>query len=47
MEEVKKSQDLAKGLNPRSKDADEQEGAIGNAMNATEVKEIKANLINY
>ncbi|MBP6049071.1 MAG: SLBB domain-containing protein [Chitinophagales bacterium] len=38
VEEVKKSQDLAKGLNPRSKDADEQEGAIGNAMNATEVK---------
>lgn len=38
VEEVKKSQDLAKGFTPRQKDADEEAGAIGNATNATEVK---------
>lgn len=38
IEEVKKSQDLAKGFTPRQKDADEEAGAMGNATNATEVK---------
>ncbi len=38
VEEVKKSQDLAKGFTPRQKDADEEAGAMGNATNATEVK---------
>lgn len=38
VEEVKKSQDLAKGFTPRQKDADEEAGALGNATNATEVK---------
>jgi protein involved in polysaccharide export with SLBB domain len=38
VEETKKSQDIAKGFNPRSKDADEQAGSLGNATNANEVK---------
>lgn len=38
VEETKKSQEIAKGFAPRPKDADEQQGAIGNAMNASEVK---------
>ncbi len=38
VEETKKSQEIAKGLAPRGKDADEQAGAIGNAQNANEVK---------
>ncbi len=38
VEEVKKSQSIAKGFSPVGKDADEQVGAIGNAMNANEVK---------
>lgn len=38
VEETKKSQDIAKGLAPRPKDADEQAGALGNAQNANEVK---------
>ncbi|MCB0508510.1 MAG: SLBB domain-containing protein [Chitinophagales bacterium] len=38
VEEVKKSQNLAKGFSPRKEDADEQAGAIGNATNADEVK---------
>ncbi|HMY24682.1 MAG TPA: hypothetical protein PLL59_12535, partial [Chitinophagales bacterium] len=42
VEEVKKSQDIAKQMTPRSKDADEQAGAIGNATNATEVKDNKS-----
>nr|HNI32935.1 polysaccharide biosynthesis/export family protein [Chitinophagales bacterium] len=42
VEEVKRSQDIAKQITPRSKDADEQAGAIGNATNATEVKDNKS-----
>ncbi|MFN8295308.1 MAG: SLBB domain-containing protein [Chitinophagales bacterium] len=38
VDETKKSQDIAKSINPRGKDADEQTGAIGNATNANEVK---------
>ncbi len=38
VEETKKSQEIAKGIAPRGKDADEQAGAIGNAQNANEVK---------
>lgn len=38
VEETKKSQNIAKGFAPIGKDADEQAGAIGNAMNANEVK---------
>lgn len=38
VDEVKKSQELSKGYTPRTKDADEQEGAMGNAANAGEVK---------
>ena len=34
VEETKKSQEIAKGIAPRGKDADEQAGAIGNAQNA-------------
>ena len=38
VEETKKSQDIAKSIAPRPKDADEQQGAMGNATNANEVK---------
>ncbi len=36
--EVKKANENAQGFTPRTKDADEQAGAIGNAQNANEVK---------
>lgn len=38
VEETKKSQDIAKQFSPTGPDADQQPGAIGNAMNANEVK---------
>jgi protein involved in polysaccharide export with SLBB domain len=38
VEETKKSQDIAKQFSPTGLDADQQQGAIGNAMNANEVK---------
>ena len=38
VDETKKSQDIARQMTPREKDADEQQGAIGNATNAGEVK---------
>lgn len=37
-EEVKKSQDIAKGFSPIGKDADEQTGAMGNAGNSSTVQ---------
>ncbi|HOU47664.1 MAG TPA: polysaccharide biosynthesis/export family protein, partial [Chitinophagales bacterium] len=37
-DETKKSQQIAKQIAPRTIDADEQQGAIGNATNASEVK---------
>ncbi|MEZ5054372.1 MAG: hypothetical protein R2807_06370 [Chitinophagales bacterium] len=47
VEEVKKSQDLAKGFTPRQKDADEEAEHWGMPRMQQKLKEIKTNRISY